>query len=573
MVKKLAIDWDETELRLVAAQCSGGAVKVIDAAVIPVEDSNVAKTLRSAIQNRGLENTETLIAIGRGKAELRELQLPPVPDEELPDMVRFQAIRSFASAGDSATVDYLVTGRNDSGIELIAAAVGPETLTEIRETCAAADLTTKRVSLRPLAAAALYLMNQDSSGSSDTVLIDLLANDAEIVVAREGRVIFVRTVRMPAIEAARGKALGGELRRSLVACGSSGSLERVVLWGRESVHADDVLMLAEASNSQVDVLDPFDFVDADRKVKSKLPEHVGRLAPLVGLLAADEQNPERLVDFLNPRQRIEETTSPYRTAVMAGIPIAAAVLLGFLLYSQLKGLDNQIAELTTANAKMKPGVDSAMTSIGRTNTIDEFLDGDVNWLDEIRRLATSMPPSDKLIVRTISGTSGARAGGGTLKVIGAVTNPDVIDQFEESLRDESHRVAGDGANEQKTEDAYRWGFDESITVNAETIRNNRYAALAPAPSGSTPEESADEESADEEPAAEEPATEEVAAAESAAEEVAARESPPPDPPTPDATGEQPVNSADAENQTSPLSTSTEDPQPTGAPAVGPEVQS
>ncbi len=109
MPKKIAIDWDETELRLVAAQCSGSSFKVTDAAVIPVENADVVGTLRAAIAKRGLENTETLVAIGRGQAELRELQLPPVPDDELPDMVRFQAIRSFASAGESATVDFLVT--------------------------------------------------------------------------------------------------------------------------------------------------------------------------------------------------------------------------------------------------------------------------------------------------------------------------------------------------------------------------------------------------------------------------------------------------------------------------------
>ena len=154
MVNKLAIDWDESELRLVSAQCSGSQIRVTDAAVIPVKNENIRETLREAIQQRGLEKVETLVAIGRGKAELRELHLPPVPDEELPDMVRFQAIRNFASAGDSATVDFLVTKRSSEGVEIIAAAVGPGGLTEIHETCAAAELEMKRNALRPLAAAA-----------------------------------------------------------------------------------------------------------------------------------------------------------------------------------------------------------------------------------------------------------------------------------------------------------------------------------------------------------------------------------------------------------------------------------
>jgi Tfp pilus assembly PilM family ATPase len=478
MPNKLAIDWDETELRLVAAQCSGSSVKVTDAAVIPVENSNIVETLRAAIQRRGLENTETLVAIGRGKAELRELQLPPVPDEELPDMVRFQAIRSFASAGDSATVDYLVTHRSESGVELIAAAVGPASLTEIRETCEAAELLNKRISLRPLAASALYLIKRQSDARGDTVLIDLLANDAEIVVAREGRVIFVRTVRMPTVEAARAKALAGELRRSLVACGSTGSLDRVVLWGREAVHADDMVMLAKASGTRVEILDPFELVEVDRKAKADLPDHVGRLAPLVGLLAADEGAPDRLVDFLNPRQRAQEAPNHLRTGLMIGVPVAAALLLGYLMFSHLKGLDQQIADLKSANESLKPQVDAAVKSIARTESIDKFLDGDVNWLSELRRLAKTMPPSDQMIVRHISATSDPRGGGGTLKVIGAVTTPGVIDEFEESLRDEAHRVVGDGASVQKNaKDAYRWDFTESITVTPDSIRNGRYAAM------------------------------------------------------------------------------------------------
>jgi hypothetical protein len=88
-----------------------------------------------------------------------------------------------------------------------------------------------------------------------------------------------------------------------------------------------------------------------------------------------------------------------------------------------------------------------------------------------------MPGSDEMIVRTISGTSNPRGGGGNLKIDGAVTSPSVLDDFEESLRDSGHMVVGDGASEQETKDAYKWGFSESITVSPDAIRNSRYEAL------------------------------------------------------------------------------------------------
>ena len=506
MVNKLAIDWDNDELRLVAAQCSGRSVKVTDARVIPIADGNVDDALRRAVAERGLQNTDTLIAIGRGRAELRELQLPPVPDDELPDMVRFQAIRSFASAGDSATVDFLVTKRTESGIEIIAAAVGPSSLASIQETCEAAELPVKRIALRPLAAAALYLISRPPKGNGDTVLIDLLADDAEIVVARGGDVIFVRTVRMPAVDAGRGRALAGELKRSLMACGSSGSIDRVILWGLESVHSHEKQMLAEASGSHVEVVNPFDLVDLDRNVS--LPDHVGRLAPLVGLLAADGSEGNRLIDFLNPRERHVETPSSFRRALLIGVPIAAALLLAFGVYRKIKGLDRQIAELKSANAALQPEVDRAKESIARTETVDEFLDGDVNWLKEIRRMAMNMPPSDQMIVRGVSVTANTRGGGGTLKVEGGVVSPSTIDAFEQALRDESHQVKGDGASEQKTEDAYRWGFTESITVAGNALRNERYAAML-SPPDSAAQPPPDEDAAEAPPSDSVPATDDL----------------------------------------------------------------
>ncbi len=487
MVNKLAIDWDESELRLVAAQCNGSNVTVTDAAVIPITNNNIFETLQAAIKERGLEKTETLVAIGRGKAELREFQLPPVPDEELPDMVRFQAIRTFASAGDSATVDYLVTKRSSEGVEMIVAAVGPTGLTEIRETCQAADLEIKRISLRPLAAAALYLTDRQLKqghlsenrppGDGDTVLIDLLANDAEIIVARNGRVIFVRTVRMPAQETTPGKALSGELRRSLAACGSRGSLDRVILWGRESVHAEEQEMLAKACGRDVNVVNPFDLVNVSRKAKSTLPDHVGRLAPLIGLLAADEVAADRLVDFLNPRRRPEEKPNPYRKVAMIGIPIVTALVLGLMMYRQLSALDREIHRLRTANAQRKSDVEKASAGIQRTETVDLYLDGNVNWLTEIERLATSMPGSDKMIVRNLAGTVDDRRGGGVLTIVGGVTQAEVIDDFENALRDETHRVAGDGASDKKSDDGYRLGFTETISIDPDAIRETRYNAL------------------------------------------------------------------------------------------------
>ncbi|TWU07688.1 type IV pilus biogenesis protein PilM [Stieleria varia] len=478
MPRKIAIDWDESELRLVAAQCSGDQVKVTDAAVIPIaENENVSQTLKRFVVEHDLQKTETLIAIGRGQAELRQLDLPPVPEDELPDMVRFQAIRNFASASDRATVDYLITNQTSEGTSLIAAAIGPTQLDEIREQCKASDLVPKRIALRPLSAAALYLTKKTVSG--DVILIDLLPLDAEIAIARDGKVIFVRTVRLPADPKQRSVGLAGELRRSLLACGINGAPDRVILWGLSDVHKEEVDKISQAiQGTNVDVVDPFELVEVTEAAKATMPKHVGRLAPLVGLLACDEMNSDRLIDFLNPRKRVEVEPDRLRHALLIGGPIAIALLLAFFGYRNISQLNQKIAVLEKQRSDFQSQEKGALQSIAQTESIDNYLDGSVNWLNEMKRVAENLPPSDKLIVRSISAKTDIRKSGGELTVVGGVTDSAVIEDIETSLRDDSHTVVGKGTQkDEKAEDKYSWRFDESVLIDPTFVRNQRYEQL------------------------------------------------------------------------------------------------
>ncbi|QDV43528.1 hypothetical protein Enr13x_33850 [Stieleria neptunia] len=515
MPKRIALDYDDRELRIVVANCNGSKVQVTDAQVIPIpENGSVSEKLRAYITSEGLQKTETLVTIGRGKAELRELQLPPVPDDELPDMVRFQAIRSFASASERAIVDFLVTRRTNENHTLIAAAVSPGDMDRVRELCSTSELLPKRIVLRPLTAASLYLRGQKTPPIC--VMIDLLTDDAEIVIARDGKVIFVRTVRLPSEARHRSGAIASELHRTMVACGEMSTPDRIVVWGTGAVHTGDIAAIKSTVNCEdVQAVNPFDLVNLQMD-RDALPEHVGRLAPLVGLLASDETAPETLIDFLNPRKKPEEEPDRVRRILMIAGPIAAVFLAGFFIYRQFAQWDRKIANATNEVNLLLPSADAAQQSIARTETIDQFLDSDVNWLDEIRRLAEKAPPSDKLIVRNISGTASIRGGGGTLRVVGAVTEPSVIDELEESLRDETHGVVGKGSQEQKGQDTYAWTFTESVMVSGETVRNTRYQRMAERMAEAESESEADTdaeaetEAADEQPPAESTPAEESA---------------------------------------------------------------
>lgn len=496
MANLIAIDWDSHELRAVVGRTGSGGVTITDTATVPLaseEQATITKTLGDLMATMGVAKGKykLLVAIGRGKAELRQLSLPPVPPNELPTLVRFQAMQNFSSGGDAVAVDYLPVEVEDQSTSVIAGGVPPATMKMIAAVAESAGAELKRVALRPVAAAALFSLKAGGGADiqGDCVLVDLLADDAEIVVFRNGKVVFVRSVRMPEQTAGRTSQVAGEIRRSLMACSteSGGSVQRVIIWGQAQTHEQDVVQLKELLKCDVQTLDPLSLVanDLRRSVAENefSRQHTGRLAPLVGLLAADAAaessggQSDLLVDFLNPRKTIEVETDN-RMLIGAGIATAAAVLLvGYLAWSSIRDKNAEISRRQTQLAELKPQVTQAEENITRTERVDQFLDASVNWLDQLRRLADRMPPSDQAIVKNINAASSPRDGGGRLTLIAAAMSPVIVDEMESALRDEVHSVGGSGANDLGSKEAYRWGFSQMIDLLPTAVRETRYEAI------------------------------------------------------------------------------------------------
>lgn len=492
----VAIDWDAEQVRMVAGESDGVRTKLRHAAIVPISEDGLAATLKTLSSTYSLNKSACLVAIGRDQAELRQMDFPPVPLAELPDMVRFQAIRQFAAAGDSATVDFIATQNDDTGVKAIVSATGPNHLNPIRKSIETTGWTLDRIALRPIAAAALYrvCVLENSSkrngpvtslpdGSATIALIDLVGDEAEIALMRRGRTVFVRSVRLPPEMPARTNALAGEIRRSMMACGAAGTNCHLVMWGDEARHDQEIKRLGERISEQQDapcqteLIDPFDLVDADQTARESVGQTVGRLAPLIGLLAADAGHADELIDFENPRRTIEAKTDPRKVAAMVGIPVAVVAALLWMLWGNLSRLDDQIESQTAANQEMRGKSDAAVELIAKVDRIDQFLNGDVNWLEELERLAIAMPGADQLMLSDVNATANTRVGGGSIVISGRVTSPDVIDEFEAAMRDESHQAIGDKVTQIASNDSYRWQMTQTVSVSPEAVQEQRYQRI------------------------------------------------------------------------------------------------
>jgi Tfp pilus assembly PilM family ATPase len=475
MSRLIAIEWDAKEARVAIGRGRTGGVAVDQAFVVPLPqreegstaEPDVGAILAKALADHGVSRSEALVAVGRANIELRFLSTPPVPEEELPEIVRFQAVRSFTTFGEDWPLDFVPLETNaDGGMNVLAAAIAPDLLEHIRKDCGTAGITISRLVLRPFAAAAL-LKDQLNDGKC-RMIVDLLRDDADLTVLIGSQVIFPRTVRLPLVNEADilARTLLAEGRRTMIAAQNQlggRRVEEVVIFGDGLHHSTLKQLLEKELSLPVKLVDPFDCVEwTDPRVKK--PEFPGTFAPLLGMMLDEATATLPVIDFLHPRKK--KPPPDYRRQYgYVAAAVAAVVLLGLgIMQWQLWGLDRQITELSTARTKADKMAKDSAKPIKDADALDAFAAGDVNWLDELAVLSAKLPPPEAAMVSKITLQAQPKGAGGTIKFTGHVDKSDRVGELEEVLRDKQHTVKGKGTGEDPNREVLPWTVEETVTV-------------------------------------------------------------------------------------------------------------
>ena len=492
MSRLIALEWDAKEARVAIGRKRGGDGVAIDqafAVALPQREEgstaepDVGGVLAKALADHGVSRTEAIVAVGRANIELRFLSTPPVPEEELPDIVRFQAVRQFTTLGDEWPLDFVpLTPNADGGMNVLAAAIAPDLLKQILKDCSTAGITVGRLVLRPFAAAGL--LKGSAEDGKCRMIVDLLRDEADLTVLIGSQVIFPRTVRLPAVPEGEvlARALLAEGRRTMIAAQNQlggRRVEEVVIFGDGQHHTSLKQLLEKELSLTVKLIDPLERVEwADVKVKK--PDYPGTFAPLVGMMLDEAAGVAPTIDFLHPRKKAPPPNQRRRYAIVAAA-IAAVFLLAFgVMQWQLWSLDSELDTLRTKRFKQDKLAKESVKPVKDAESLDAFVAGDVNWLDELATLSSKMPPPENAIVSEMTIQVLPKGGGGIIKFVGHTDTSERVAQLEDNLRDKQHTVSGKGTAQDPDREALQWTFDETITVAPPTDRSAAKKAEAPA---------------------------------------------------------------------------------------------
>lgn len=406
----VAIEISEDQLLVAIAQKSGLRCRVGDVLKLDVSettDEEAGEALKEKLSSLGGAKSDAIAIVSRSLAEIRELTVPPAPDNELPEMIRFQARNEFASLNDQWKLDYVtLTDDPTEPRKVLAAAISPDLETKIQTICQYAGLKLKRIVLRPFAT--LDLLNPHLTGDALSLIVDQNADSTDMSIVKGDMLFSTRTVRVPKSLTAEQSSnqLITEVRRTVASHKSSAdgdSINNIVVSGQEAQHRHLKGDLEGKLGLAVTFLDPFDLVDIENRPDKDSDVDSARFASLLGALETEISGEPPRLDFANVR-KTEEIKTDYSKLYFYGALAALVAFVGmFFAWLILRSQANQIeiAERNLVEAVKNNQGNSRIPPVEQqlkeVQLIDQWKMEDINWLTELSSFSTGYLLPDDVI--------------------------------------------------------------------------------------------------------------------------------------------------------------------------------
>src|SRR5580704_4860085 len=378
MADYLALDWDDQRLVGVAAHVASKNVQVravLDfkwaEGEIPSEQPGAAgKRLRAELDLVSASNGPVIVSLPREEAIVRLLELPECSYEELPELVRFQAVTRSAVPLERLLLDYLPLPAlaEAPGRRVWMATIGKPLSDRIQAILSAAGLEVTAICLSSLGAAELIAHqsgSESASADSATLIVSCIDLRIEITGIWQNRIVLMHSATLSSHDPPEDQLaqILAETSRSTVALSQAApGLQIGSGWliGPRTEQSPLAAMLAERFGFKFHVLtDPASTPGVTAAANSSLAMTPLASAPL-GLLLGQAAERVDAIDFLHPRR---QHPKPDRRRLYMGLGAAAAVLLLLGLWGAIQRrvwqYDDEIAKLTESNNKIKALLDKS----------------------------------------------------------------------------------------------------------------------------------------------------------------------------------------------------------------------
>ncbi|MDR1925343.1 MAG: hypothetical protein LBQ66_13315 [Planctomycetaceae bacterium] len=519
----LSITWESGRMRLLVSRVQSGSVIFEHADQFTFQHDDKGKSakeqLAEFLRKYRYGKLDTIVLLNRSEVEVRPMVFPPVPIDELSDLVRFQAVKEFNAYDQNSPLDYFVTNKFEnisrsalfptvfksseqnanpannsasqnasaggSPIHLLASTIRHELFQKIKQFCDESGLNLKHIFLRPCESAYLLRFSTTFNPVRTILLLELDAEEISHIVIYQGEPVFIRSpkistptdVTSPDFVA----ILTAELRRTMIAVRNEiqgVTVDDVVICGADSNFNELAKLLSAAISIPVKNFDTWN----DPKIASsknniargnlikttgKLQDDLNaknianpeRYAALIGSTLRTGKNIQTDIDFCNPKRPKEKIG--YRilaNAAVVFIFLLVTSLIGYAFYVQ-HSLALSNSELSKEKYKLEQTAKKIAPLRTQLNAIESWQTDKINWFEQLGWLSRNAPePRDMMITNLTLNASQ----GGSMTFTSLVRNSAIVAPMEEKLRSDNHDVKTGEKSETKGTPLYNYQVKLSV---------------------------------------------------------------------------------------------------------------
>ena len=452
MADFLSLHWGEQVVGVEASVSSSGEIHVGSMLTANREPGGNEDWLASAMSAAGVSARHAFVVLGQKDVVTRWLEVPAVPDEELPELVRWQAGTKSTVAVDQLIVDYLPlpVAEDAETRSVLLATVANDTVSEIRRELSVAGLDLRGVGIGSLALTDLALKLVTGHATNDGLVIAADKNQVEVTVHQQGHTVLTHSAVLSG-ESDPARVAGQAISRALFAAGNAVSdlnLTSAILLGSLAPDLEEVVrdrLVRSGDGPRVDVVSLADsrLVHFKSMTDAELIGSAAMAAAVGGLLTANGQVVER-VDFLDPHK----PPPPKRRVsnqLVTRVVVGSLLLVGLVYAIQTFGareIETEISGLETQVAVERMrffGANSAgsQAPLPSTTSVDRWQSQRVQWLDQLHELLPLLGESDDVILTEVNMSQDVRKGLGRITLTGLANDRAPVTRMTSQIR--SHK--------------------------------------------------------------------------------------------------------------------------------------
>lgn len=477
-MSEIVIEWDRDRVVVASGRREGGSVAIERAAVMArsadAQDTlDVVDRLKSMFGSASAKTRpQVTVVFPRQLVTIHRIQIPQVPDSEIPDIVRLQASMRLTVPVESVCLDFtpLPAAAGSATRDVLLVTVPQEQVALARRTVndAGFQLAEVRVSAFCMAQAVANagLLSAQSDGDRVDIIALMRQDFIELTFVRGLAVVFSHSGSSWTSADGVERAIRSELNRARMSAAENlgdHTIGRLILLGAPEVTGAVTDQLASRlDGATIQRIEPGAVL-----IGGGLPDDIAAidLVNIAGAISGREQSAVQTVDLINPR-RPPEKRDLRRVKILAGL-LAAVLLFGagsMWRQSRLSSLKAAYDLQTATNTEIREELKKAEPELAQAATVSAWVERDLNWLDEMVRLKALLPSTERMFVDKFSFNVLSRNAICSINVEAFARSESDINNLARRLRDAGYAVnAAEPKQRSSAVSDYSWFVQLEVT--------------------------------------------------------------------------------------------------------------